>query len=106
MLILRALGALFAVAALVALALDVAAAADLAMLELRALGALWHDTHSDSLQLLQPAVERHLHPLVWERAVFPLLLSPAVAVLGGAALLFLALGALGRLLRGRGAAAG
>jgi len=34
-------------------------------LRLRALGEWWFWLHPDSLQLLQPAVERHLSPDIW-----------------------------------------
>jgi hypothetical protein len=60
-----------------------------------AVGALWASLHRDSLLLLQPAVERHLSPALWDHAIQPLLESPAAIVLlavagivGGLALLF------------------
>jgi len=50
-------------------------------------GQLWSQIHRDSLLLLQPAIERHLNPALWSDVVFPLLLLPAWAVLGGLALI-------------------
>jgi hypothetical protein len=66
------------------------------------LGKIWFDFHKDSLLLLQPAIERYLHPWLWGGVVQPLLeRAPwATAVAFGA----LALALLGpaRLLRRRG----
>lgn len=85
--VLAFLAALVGLAALGALALDVSAAGPL---RLRVLGEVWFELHPDSFQLLQPAVERHLHPAVWDYAVEPLIFAPAVAVLAGiAVVLFL-----------------
>ena len=53
------------------------------------LGQVWADLHFDSLQLVEPALVRHVHPALWEWLVFPLLQSPAAIVaagLGGALL--------------------
>ena len=46
-----------------------------------AVGALWVWLHRDSLLLLQPAVERHLSPALWDHAIQPVLESPAALVL-------------------------
>ena len=56
------------------------------------LGQLWRELDKDSLLLLQPAVERHLSPWLWQRILFPLLLQPPIAAAGAfAALAFLLL---------------
>ena len=49
------------------------------------LGELWYAIHPASLQLLQPAIQRHLHPALWDWVVQPVLLWWAWAI-------FLALG--------------
>ena len=51
------------------------------------LGAVWYAIHPNSLQLIQPAIERHIAPWLWQDVLFPLLLWPAWAVLAGAALI-------------------
>lgn len=54
-------------------------------------GALWWYLHPTSQQLAQPAVERHIHPLLWDPVILTILLSPAFLALGiVAALLFMA----------------
>jgi hypothetical protein len=37
-------------------------------------GKLWYDLNPGSLQLLQPAIQRHIHPALWDWIVQPLLL--------------------------------
>ena len=59
---------------------------------LRALGEIWFMLHADSLQLLQPAVERHISPdlyypyiqtlLEWPAAVEALVLGAVFTLLG------------------------
>lgn len=58
------------------------------------LGTWWAALHQDSLQLLQPALERHVSPVLWDPVVLTLLLWPLAAIL-------FALGALFWLLRRR-----
>jgi hypothetical protein len=65
------------------------------------LGELWFDLDKNSLLLLQPAIERHLHPWLWGGIVQPLLERPPIAAAGAFAALGLALAGLGRLLRRR-----
>jgi hypothetical protein len=45
-------------------------------LRLTALGEWWFWLHRDSLQLLQPAIERHLSPRLWDPGVQTLLEWP------------------------------
>lgn len=45
-------------------------------------GALWWYVHPDSLQLLQPGIERHVHPFLWDPVTTTVLLSPAFVVFG------------------------
>jgi len=63
---------------------------------LRPLGALWSGLHSESLQMLQPAVERHVSPTLWESLIQPLLTSPAALIFGIPFLVFHTLAALFR----------
>ena len=48
-------------------------------------GELWFMLHPESLQLTQPAIERHLVPWLWDPVLINVLLAPAsisLAVLG------------------------
>ncbi len=45
--------------------------------EPEALGKVWFTIHPDSIQLLQPAVERHLWPWLWSDIIQPVLEAPA-----------------------------
>jgi len=47
------------------------------------LGAVAFALFPTKFPLLQPAVERHLHPWLWDPALINLLLAPASALLGG-----------------------
>ncbi len=60
---------------------------------LEPLGVWWAWLHRESLLLLQPAIERHLTPLIWDPGVQTLLEWPAALDLLGLAALF-GLGAL------------
>jgi hypothetical protein len=73
--------------ALAAFGRDVYAFLDRGELGLTPLGQIWFELHSNSLQLLEPAIVRHVHPFVWEWLVFPLLQQPAVPVFLALALL-------------------
>ena len=55
------------------------------------LGATWNAIHSTSLQLLQPAVERHVARFLWDPVILNVLTAPTWAVLGilGALLILL-----------------
>lgn len=53
---------------------------------LAALGEWWAWLHRDSLLLLQPAVERHISPALWDPGIQTVLEWPAaleLAILGG-----------------------
>lgn len=55
------------------------------------LGDTWNAIHSTSLQLLQPAVERHVASFLWDPVIINVLTAPTWAVLGilGALLMLL-----------------
>ncbi len=55
------------------------------------LGQVWFDLHKDSLLLIQPALERHVSPFLWDPVMTTILEAPAwlAFVLPGIALLAL-----------------
>jgi hypothetical protein len=59
---------------------------------LRALGQWWFFIHPDSLQLVQPAIERHVAPFLWDPVILSILQAPAAVLFAGlgACLLLLA----------------
>lgn len=82
---LRAIGYLFLAVAAVILATDVVTGTGSGELRLSALGAWWAWIDRDSLLLLQPAIERHISPALWDPGIQTLLEWPAgleFAVLG------------------------
>jgi hypothetical protein len=46
------------------------------------LGQVWANVHIDSLQRVEPALVRHVHPFLWELIAFPLLQTSAALVAG------------------------
>jgi hypothetical protein len=90
--ILRLLSFVFGLlAAAVALATAATVAVDLWETQsrgfvLRQLGEWWFRLHPDSLQLAQPAIERHVHPWLWDPLMLSLLTTPALYVGAGFAL--------------------
>jgi hypothetical protein len=48
-------------------------------------GELWFMLHRDSLQLLQPAIERHLAPFLWDPVMLTILTLPAAPLFVGLA---------------------
>jgi hypothetical protein len=59
---------------------------------LRALGSWWFMLHRDSLQLLQPALERHVAVWLWDPVLLTVLQWPFVAVLAAPGLALAVLG--------------
>ena len=47
-----------------------------------AVGEVWFRIHPDSYQLLEPAISRHVSPLLWDYVVLPLMTAPVALVLG------------------------
>lgn len=58
---------------------------------LEAFGAWWFMVHRDSLQLLQPALERHVAIWLWDPLMLTLLQWPLALLLGGIGVAVLAL---------------
>ena len=57
-------------------------------IRLAALGERWASIHRDSLLLLQPAIERHISPALWDPGVQTLLEWPAAVEFTGMGVLF------------------
>jgi hypothetical protein len=56
------------------------------------LGQTWYALSPDTLGLAQAAVQRHLHPAIWDPGAIWVLTMPGFAVTGVLALLFYAIG--------------
>ncbi len=81
----RLLGWLFILGGLTVLGRDLIAWWDAGEFQPIVLGQLWFDLHPGSLELLQPAIQRHVHPALWDWVVQPLLLGyafPTLLILG------------------------
>lgn len=89
--LLRLIGYLFVAAGFVALVLDGARSIANAGLRLTPLGEVLISVIQERYQLIQPAIERNLHPWLWDPLLLSLLRAPAaaVALLLGFALLWL-----------------
>lgn len=59
---------------------------------LRAVGEWWFRLHRDSLQVAQPAIERHVSPWLWDPAILTVLEAPAAPVALALAAVFLLMG--------------
>ncbi|HXZ00680.1 MAG TPA: hypothetical protein VEI03_11815 [Stellaceae bacterium] len=90
MLIGRILGWLLVLAALVVLVADLIAWLDTRHFAPTAMGLLWFEISPTTLELAQPAIQRHVAAWLWDPIVF-VLTWPAALVLGvpGLALLWL-----------------
>ena len=78
--IIRGLGILVLVLALVVLNRDVNKTLDEAALHVTKVGDLWYAVHPTSLQLLQPAIERHVAEWLWNPVILSVLTAPACLV--------------------------
>ena len=58
-------------------AFDRVLAGDADTLHLSVFGEIWFALHPESLQLAQPAIERHLLPWLWDPVLITVLLAPA-----------------------------
>lgn len=59
---------------------------------LRAVGQWWARIHFDSLQIAQPAIERHLAPWLWDPVILTVLEAPAGPVALGLGVVLLLIG--------------
>lgn len=93
----RLIGFLFVAAGVVVGLLDWSAqGGGTRMPKLRDLGTLWFQIDRDSLQLAQPAIERHVSATLWQSVIQPALLLPAAPSLILFGLLVFFLGLSGR----------
>lgn len=82
----RIIGWTLVALALAALAVDLLEAG-----RLRDVGEWWFRLDRDSLQLAQPALERHVAPWLWDPVMLSVLTTPAAAAFGGLGLALLLL---------------
>lgn len=61
--------------------------------QLQPLGQLLFNTFPDTFPILQPAIERHVHPALWDPVLLTLMTWPVWAVFAPLGLAFLWLGA-------------
>ena len=83
MVFLRIFGTWFLLVAVIALVYDgtrTLASSD--GLVVTALGEHWFRLHPSSLGLAQAAIERHVHPFLWDPVILTILQMPAWVVLG------------------------
>jgi hypothetical protein len=89
--IVRSIGIVTLLLALIALNRDINKTLDDAALHVTKLGDLWYAVHPTSLQLLQPAIERHVAEWLWDPVILSVLTAPACLDFGvlGAILMLL-----------------
>jgi len=92
MVVLRGLGWLLLLVTAVIGVYEAAEYVDNGDRSLTALGELWFKFHAPSLNLMQAVVQRYLHEDIWDSTVRPVLLQPALFVVGGVALFCLVVG--------------
>lgn len=92
----RAVGWLLILAALAAAVRDGFAWLDTGQWSSVPFGQVWFDLHKDSLLLLQPALERHVSPFLWDPVMTTILEAPAWVVFGLPGIVLLVLGSLRR----------
>jgi hypothetical protein len=90
--ILRAVGFVLLAGGFVAAVMDGARSIAASSLALMPTGEALFRLLGERYLLLQPGIERHIHPLLWDPIVLNLTLLPLSAVLLGLAFLFLWLG--------------
>ncbi len=86
---LRVLGWAFGVVGVALLAIDLF---ETRFGGLRAVGQWWFRLHRDSLQIAQPAIERHVAPWLWDPVILTVLEAPAAPVALALAAVLLLLG--------------
>jgi hypothetical protein len=89
--LLRTLGLLFLAAAFIFLVYDGTKSIAANVLLYSKVDEIWSLVHTASLQQLQPSIEKHAPPWLWDPVVTTVLDAPAVVVLGiiGAILILL-----------------
>lgn len=92
MIVLRILGWLLVLAALVMIGRAVFAWSVTGEWTMIPAGQLWFELHRESLLLLQPAIERHVWPPLWDPGITTILQWPAWAVFGVPGVILLLVG--------------
>lgn len=92
----RVLGYACIAIAIVAGISDASSSIALSQVELQPLGKLLFDLFPDSFPILQPAIERHIHPALWDPGILTVLTWPVWAFFAPLGLLFLWIGARSR----------
>jgi len=82
MIIGRIIGWLLLLAALIVLIADFITWLDTRHFALRATGELWYSLSPSTLQLAQPAIQRHVATWLWEPVIVTILVWPAILMLG------------------------
>lgn len=91
--LLRLIGYLLAAAGFVTLVIDGTRSIANSAVQFTALGETLAVLLRERYALLQPAVERNLHPLLWDPVLLNLMLAPTAVIAIGFGLLLLRLGA-------------
>ncbi len=92
----RIIGWLFIVAAVIVFLRDAIAWYETGVFTPIALGKLWYDINPTSLELAQPAIQRHVAPWLWDAVVLVLLCWATPVFAGLGFLLLLAFGGFSR----------
>jgi hypothetical protein len=87
----RFLGWLLVLAGLVVLGRDLLLFWDTGRFAPIVLGQLWYDLSPNTLQLAQPAIQRHVSPYLWDPVIQTVLLWWAFAIFFGLGIVLLAL---------------
>lgn len=90
--VLRLLGWLLLAGALISVVVDGTRAIADGAFAFTSFGQTLFGVLGERFTLLQPAIERHLHPALWLYVALPLLVAPAALVLGGLGFLLLLVG--------------
>lgn len=88
----RFIGLWLVAGALVALVVDGAKSIAAGSIVTTPLGQLWYDLDPASLNTAQAAVERHVHPALWDPVILAVLLAPTFSVIGILGLLLMLVG--------------
>ncbi|MDE0779619.1 MAG: hypothetical protein OSB67_02590 [Alphaproteobacteria bacterium] len=90
MIIVRIIGWIMLIASVAVCASDILASIDAGSLSFMATGELWFGLHQTSLQIVEPAIARHIPvigPWLWHPVIATILTWPATAVLGAPGIL-------------------
>lgn len=90
--LLRFISLMFLVVAVITGVVDAIQTVAADRLNLTVLGEAWYSFSPDSLNAAQAAVQRYVHPLLWDPVIQWVLLQPAAAVFLALSLVFYLLG--------------